>query len=111
MSTVSLVDNDPAVSRPALSRKVLACLGATWLVWGSTYLAIKFALVSCPPFLQLGSRFLTAGVLLAVWMRWRGAAWPNGRQWLNALIVGALMLYLDFINMFLFLLQIFGRRR
>lgn len=71
---------------------ILLCLAATWLVWGSTYLAIKFALVSFPPFLQMGSRFLFAGVLLMAWMRWRSAPWPNLVQWRNALVVGALML-------------------
>jgi drug/metabolite transporter (DMT)-like permease len=79
--------------RTGLSPLVLACLAATWLIWGSTYLAIKFALVSLPPFFQMGSRFLVAGALLAAWMRWaRGAAWPNARQWRHALVVGALML-------------------
>ena len=76
----------------ALSPRILACLAATWLVWGSTYLAIKFALISFPPFFQMGTRFLAAGVLLAAWMRWRGYAWPGPRQWLNALVIGALML-------------------
>lgn len=71
---------------------ILACLAATWLVWGSTYLAIKFALVSFPPFVQMGSRFLVAGVLLLAWTTWRGAALPSPRQWLHALVVGALML-------------------
>lgn len=79
--------------RHALTPLVLACLAATWLVWGSTYLAIKFALISFPPFLQMGSRFLVAGVLLAAWMRWvRQAPWPSARQWRHALLVGALML-------------------
>jgi len=75
-----------------LSPRILACLAATWLVWGSTYLAIKYALLSFPPFFQMGSRFLVAGVVLALWMRGRGAPWPNRRQWLNALVVGGLML-------------------
>jgi drug/metabolite transporter (DMT)-like permease len=103
MSSASLDTTTPASAAPAtappatphkpLSRRVLACLGATWLVWGSTYLAIKFALLSLPPFVQMGSRFLTAGVILAVWMRWRrGAAWPTARQWLHALVIGSLML-------------------
>ena len=80
------------LARPGLSPLVLACLAATWLVWGSTYLVIKFALVSFPPFFQMGSRFLTAGVLLLAWMRWRGAPLPDRTQWRNALIVGTLML-------------------
>lgn len=71
---------------------ILACLAATWLIWGSTYLAIKFALLSFAPFLQMGSRFLTAGLLLLFWMRWRGQPWPDARAWRNALAVGTLML-------------------
>ena len=38
---------------------ILLCLAATWVVWGSTYLAIKLALVSFPPFFQMGTRCLT----------------------------------------------------
>lgn len=76
----------------SLSPLVLACLAATWLVWGSTYLAIKYALVGLPPFFQMGSRFVTAGVLLLAWMRWRGAPLPTAREWRNAVIVGTLML-------------------
>lgn len=82
----------PAAARPALSPLIVACLAATWLVWGSTYLAIKFALVSFPPFFQMGTRFLAAGGLLLAWMRWRGAAMPTARQWRHALVVGTLML-------------------
>jgi drug/metabolite transporter (DMT)-like permease len=81
-----------AASASPLSGLLLLCLAATWLVWGSTYLAIKFALLSFPPFFQMGTRFVFAGVALMAWMRWRGAAWPDARQWRNALIVGTLML-------------------
>jgi len=82
----------PLKTAPALSPKLMLCLAATWLVWGSTYLAIKYALVSLPPFFQMGSRFLVAGAVLAAWMRWRGAPWPGRRQWLHALVIGGLML-------------------
>ena len=91
MSTlVSSAPSKPAAR--ALPPLLLLCLAATWLVWGSTYLAIKLALVSFPPFWQMGTRFLFAGALLMAWQRWRGAAWPNRTQWRNALLVGALML-------------------
>jgi drug/metabolite transporter (DMT)-like permease len=73
---------------PLLVPALLAC----YLVWGSTYLAIRFALVSFPPFFQMGTRFLAAGVLLMAWMAWRGAPMPSARQWRNALVVGTLML-------------------
>jgi drug/metabolite transporter (DMT)-like permease len=88
MNTTTL----PIKTSTGLSPKLMLCLAATWLVWGSTYLAIKIALVSLPPFFQMGSRFLVAGALLAAWMRWRGAPWPSRRQWLHALAVGGLML-------------------
>jgi drug/metabolite transporter (DMT)-like permease len=71
---------------------ILACLGITWFVWGSTYLAIKFALASFPPFFQMGTRFLIAGILLMLWVCWRGHKLPTPVEWRNAAIVGALML-------------------
>jgi drug/metabolite transporter (DMT)-like permease len=82
----------PRSATPGLSWVVIACLAATWLVWGSTYLAIKFALLGFPPFFQMGTRFLAAGALLLAWTRLRGAPLPTAREWRNALIVGALML-------------------
>ncbi len=78
----------PALLVPAL----LAC----YLIWGSTYLAIRFALVSFPPFFQMGTRFLTAGALLMAWVLWRARAGagtlPTRREWRNALVIGTLML-------------------
>src|SRR3982750_2134711 len=82
--------SSPAIGKaPAL---LIPALLACYLVWGSTYLAIKFALLSLPPFFQMGTRFLAAGVLLMAWMRWRRAAWPGRTQWRNALVGGTLML-------------------
>ncbi|WP_285411016.1 EamA family transporter [Variovorax sp. efr-133-TYG-130] len=92
MSTLASPAKPASAGRSGLPPLLWLCLAATWVVWGSTYLAIKYALVSFPPFLQMGSRFLCAGVLLIVWMRWRGAPWPSPVQWRNAFVVGALML-------------------
>jgi drug/metabolite transporter (DMT)-like permease len=86
----------PAARAPLLVPALLAC----YLVWGSTYLAIRYALVSFPPFFQMGTRFLAAGVLLMAWVLWRrrragkdgGARLPSAAQWRNALVVGTLML-------------------
>ena len=72
--------------------RIAACLAATWFIWGSTYLAIKLALRSFPPFLQNGTRFLLAGSILLLWAGWRGQAMPTLGQWRNALVVGSLML-------------------
>ena len=73
--------------------RIAACLAATWFIWGSTYLAIKLALRSFPPFLQNGTRFLLAGSILLLWARWRGQAMPTLGQWRNALVVGSLIIW------------------
>ncbi|MCG2592495.1 drug/metabolite exporter YedA [Ramlibacter sp. XY19] len=83
----------PSAGRaPAAPPLLLPALLACYLVWGSTYLAIRYALDSFPPFFQMGTRFLTAGGLLMGLMLWRRAPLPTARQWRNALVVGALML-------------------
>jgi len=80
-----------APPRP-LSLLVLSCLAATWLVWGSTYLVIRFALVGFAPFFLMATRFLCAGVMLMAWQFARGATAPSLKEWRNALLVGTLML-------------------
>jgi drug/metabolite transporter (DMT)-like permease len=61
-------------------------------VWGSTYLAIRVAVETMPPFLMAAARFLLAGAALITFLKLRGAPWPSARQWrLNALI-GTLLL-------------------
>ena len=75
---------------PLLVPALLAC----YVIWGSTYLAIRFALQGFPPFFQMASRFLVAGGLLIGWVLWRDgvAGLPTRRQWLHALVIGGLML-------------------
>lgn len=75
-----------------LSPRIVACLAATWFIWGSTYFAIKIALLGFPPFLQNGARFLLAGSILLVWASWRRQTMPTLAQWRNAAVVGTLML-------------------
>lgn len=71
---------------------VLPALLACYLVWGSTYLAIRFALESFPPFFQMGTRFLLAGGLMLAWLVLRRRPLPSRAQWRNAAGVGTLML-------------------
>jgi drug/metabolite transporter (DMT)-like permease len=83
---------DTLASPRSLSPMILWCLAATWLIWGSTYLVIRFALVGFAPFYLMATRFLCAGALLLAWQLARGQALPTLREWRNALIVGTLML-------------------
>ena len=75
-----------------LSSDVLLALFATYVIWGSTYLAIRYMLVSFPPFLGIGLRFLVAGGGLYAFLRWRGVANPSRIEWRNSAIVGAFLL-------------------
>ena len=81
----------PVPSR-ALSPLVFGCLAVTWLVWGSTYLVIRFALVGFTPYFLMATRFVAAGGLLLGWQLARGASMPTVREWRNAILVGTLML-------------------
>jgi len=77
--------NDPRVMIPL-------ALFALYVIWGSTYLGIRFALESYPPFLLAGIRFLGAGVVLYGFLRLRGMASPTPLQWRNAAFTGLLLL-------------------
>ena len=73
---------------------ILAAFAAVYIIWGSTYLAIRFAVEVLPPFLMVGTRFLIAGFILYLWARIGGASRPDLSQWKSAAIVGLLMLVL-----------------
>lgn len=80
-------------SRPKLSLQIAAALGAIYLIWGSTYLAIRFAIETLPPYLMAGSRYFVAGALMYAWMRYyRGMPKPSRAHWIGAAVVGGLML-------------------
>lgn len=70
---------------------VIAALFCTYFFWGSTYLAIKFAIESFPPLMMVGVRFAIAGALLYAWMRYRGEPAPTLLQWRGAALVGLLL--------------------
>jgi drug/metabolite transporter (DMT)-like permease len=70
---------------------VLLALGTVYVVWGSTYLAMRIAMDGLPPLLMAGSRSLLAGGLLFAVQRWRGEANPSLKQWRNSALIGVLM--------------------
>lgn len=72
--------------------KTWVALLALYLVWGSTYLAIRYAVETIPPFLAAGARFLVAGLILYTWRRLAGDPSPTPRQWRSTAIVGTLLL-------------------
>ena len=91
------------MSRSASNVSVIVALGAVYIIWGSTYLAIAYVVETLPPFIAASARFLLAGGMLAAfllaqdrWRRGRGAtqAFPAPRlvEWRTALVVGGLLI-------------------
>ncbi|MDO8630376.1 MAG: drug/metabolite exporter YedA [Phycisphaerales bacterium] len=71
---------------------LVAAFAAIYIIWGSTYLAIRYAVETLPPFLMAGTRFLTAGAMLYGWQRFRGIGRPKRAHWRSAAIIGGLLL-------------------
>ena len=84
------------VGKTESSRKLLilvAAFAAVYIFWGSTYLAIKYAIETLPPFLMAGSRFLFAGSILFLWARLsKDYEAPKLEHWRTSFIVGTLLL-------------------
>ncbi|NNF57820.1 MAG: EamA family transporter [Rhodothermaceae bacterium] len=71
---------------------LLAAFGIVYIVWGSTYLAIRFAVETLPPFTMAGLRFFIAGLLLVAWTGSKGVERPTRVHWRTASIISGLML-------------------
>jgi len=71
---------------------MILAFAAVYIIWGTTYLAIRFAIETLPPFLMGGLRFVIAGALLYLWTTLRGVPHPVLRQWKPALISGVFLI-------------------
>jgi drug/metabolite transporter (DMT)-like permease len=71
---------------------VFAAFASIYLIWGSTYLGIRFAIETLPPFLMAGTRFIISGAILYAAMRLNGEPRPARRQWGWAALTGGLMI-------------------
>ncbi|HTX89626.1 MAG TPA: EamA family transporter [Anaerolineales bacterium] len=72
--------------------KIWTALILVYIVWGATYLGIRYAVETIPPFLMAGTRFLVSGIILYVWRRAAGDPAPTRGQWLRTAVVGLLLL-------------------
>jgi len=75
----------------ARRRRLVVSLAAVYIIWGSTYLAMRIAVAGLPPLLMAAMRFLVAGSIMLVAARRRGAGLPAPRDWLRMAPVGALL--------------------
>jgi drug/metabolite transporter (DMT)-like permease len=86
-------------ARPA-AWKLLLAFAIIYLVWGSTYLAIRIGVREIPPFLMAGARFTVAGLVMWAWMRLTGTPSPTLREWRGATVLGTLMFLIDYACLF-----------
>jgi drug/metabolite transporter (DMT)-like permease len=84
-----------ATNRPP-TWQVLLAFSIIYLVWGSTFLAIRIGVSEVPPFLLAAMRFLLAGIALYAWMRAKGAASPTRREWASASLMALLIFVGDY---------------
>ena len=75
---------------PSRARLVMG-FAAIYLIWGSTYLGIRYAVETIPPLFMMGVRHFVAGSVVYAWARGRGEPAPQPRHWFYALIAGALL--------------------
>lgn len=81
-----------AAERTPSRSALIAGFAAIYLIWGSTYLGIRIAVETLPPFLMASGRFLIAGGLLTIWVAWRHGFKATRRQWRDNAIIGGLLL-------------------
>lgn len=83
-----------SIPRPTPRARIVMAFAAVYLIWGSTYLTIRLAIDTLPPFLMAGSRFLIAGLILFAftWRRHGARERITWRQWRSAIIIGACLL-------------------
>lgn len=78
--------------QPVKPLSIWIAMVTVYLVWGSTYLAIRFAVETMPPFLMAAARFLVAGGMLYTWRRLAGDPRPQKIEWRSAAMIGLFLL-------------------
>ena len=80
------------ISPRASPLAIWSALSAVYLIWGSTYLAIRFTVETTPPFISAAGRFIISGAFLCVWRSFAGDPHPTREEWRNASIIGIFLL-------------------
>jgi drug/metabolite transporter (DMT)-like permease len=88
MATITV---SPAKQKSSFDVRVMLAFAAIYVLWGSTYLAIRIAVQQVPPLFAAGTRFFLAGTLLYAVMRLRGRPRPAGKEWASLAVIGLLM--------------------
>jgi drug/metabolite transporter (DMT)-like permease len=86
--------------RQPFDLRVVLAYSAIYILWGSTFLAIRVAVASIPPLFAAGVRFSIAGAILYAWALARGVPQPSSREWRNTSILASLMFLIAYAALF-----------
>ncbi len=97
-SAVSIQQPDEAAD--SLKIRMILAFFAIYIIWGTTFLAIRIAVEELPPLFAAGARFFTAGVVLYAFMRFKGETAPTAKQWRSLGIMALLMFVAEYGPLF-----------
>ncbi len=100
MALTTVIVNEDGKGVSGFEIRVWLAFFAIYVLWGTTFLAIRIAVAEVPPLLAAGLRFFIAGVLLYGWMRLRGTERPSRIEWRNLLVIGTVMFVAEYGPLF-----------
>src|ERR1700730_14548805 len=100
MDETAVIEQPAGAASKSLNMRVLLAFFAIYVLWGTTFLAIRIAVLEVPPLFAAGVRFFTAGVLLYVFTRLRGTAGPTRLEWKNLAVIGLVMFVAEYGPLF-----------
>src|SRR5215469_4063036 len=100
MPDTQVITGRPSTGRFPFDPRVVMAFLAIYILWGTTFLAIRIAVHEVPPLFAAGVRFFTAGVILYTFMRLRGKAAPSKLQWRNLALIGLVMFVAEYGPLF-----------
>src|SRR5271169_1476318 len=100
MANTTVIETPASATPKRLDIRVLLAFVAIYVLWGTTFLAIRIAVQEVPPLFAAGTRFFVAGVLLYGFMRLRGQPAPTRAQWRSLAVIGLLMFVAEYGPLF-----------
>ncbi len=100
MANMTVSDETSKQAKISLDLMTVLAFLAIYILWGTTFLAIRIAVHEVPPLFAAGTRFFTAGVLLYGFLRLRGTARPTRLEWRNLAVIGLVMFVAEYGPLF-----------
>src|SRR6202522_3353387 len=100
MADTTVIGSPASVPSKPLDLRVLLAFFAIYVLWGTSFLAIRIAVLEVPPLFAAGTRFFVAGVVLYGFMRFRGRPRPSASQWRSLALIGLLMFVAEYGPLF-----------